>query len=77
MAKTKQTYDVIADGWLFGDYYRAGDTIQLHPEQAAQDMPPHGSMLKLSASASPSAPTRSRSATTAAPATPAQKRGQE
>lgn len=74
MAKTKQTYDVIADGWLFGDYYRAGDTIQLHPEQAAQDMPPHGSMLKLSASAAPSA---SAPATTAAPATPAKKRGQE
>lgn len=74
MAKTKQTYDVIADGWLFGDYYRAGDTIQLYPEQAAQDMPPHGSMLKLSASAAPSA---TAPATTAAPATPAKKRGQE
>lgn len=46
MAKTKETYEVAQDGFLFGDFYKAGTTIELYPEQARYDLPPHGSMLK-------------------------------
>ncbi len=56
-AKTKQTYEVVADGFLFGDFYKVGDRISLYPEQAVHDMPPHGSMLK--PVAKPSEPARS------------------
>lgn len=49
MAAAKTTYTVVAPGFLFGDYYKPGDTIELHPEQAKYDLPPHGSMLMLPA----------------------------
>ena len=45
MAK-KQKYEVAQDGFLAGDYHRAGETVEMYPEQAAYDLPPHGSMLK-------------------------------
>lgn len=46
MAKAeKQRYAVTADGWLLGQFYRAGDVVELYPAQAAADMAPHGSML--------------------------------
>ena len=45
MTAAKITYTVAEAGFLFGDYYKPGDTIALHPEQAKYDLPPHGTML--------------------------------
>lgn len=42
----KRTYEVMVDGFLLGDFYRAGDKVELHPEQARYDLPPHGTMLR-------------------------------
>lgn len=61
MAAVKTTYTVAEAGFLFGDYYKAGDTIDLHPAQAKYDLPPHGSMLTLPAAGSPS-PTKKKPA---------------
>lgn len=46
MAKAeKQRYAVLVDGWLMGQFHKAGDVVELYPAQAAGDMAPHGSML--------------------------------
>lgn len=58
MAKTKETYEVAQDGFLLGDFYRAGDKVELYPEQARYDLPPHGSMLKPLAATPAAAPAR-------------------
>lgn len=46
MSKTKVTYEVVQDGFLLGDFYRAGARVELFPEQARYDLPPHGAMLR-------------------------------
>lgn len=61
MAAAKTTYTVVEPGFLFGDYYKSGDTIDLLPEQARYDLPPHGSMLMLPA-AGPSASAKKKPA---------------
>lgn len=45
--KAKRTYEVLVDGFLLGDFYKAGTRVELYPEQAAYDLAPHGSMLRL------------------------------
>lgn len=46
MAQIKQTYEVVQDGFLLGDFYRTGDKVELYPVQARYDLPPHGTMLR-------------------------------
>lgn len=58
MAKIKQTYEVAQDGFLLGDFYKAGTTVDLYPEQARYDLPPHGTMLKPLAAMPATAPAR-------------------
>lgn len=70
MAKIKQTYEVVQDGFLFGDFYKAGATIDLYPEQASYDLPPHGTMLKAPSSAAPAAAAPARRAAPGAKSAP-------
>lgn len=45
--RRKRTYKVLVAGYYLGDYYAAGATIELLPEQAEYDTPPHGNGLAL------------------------------
>lgn len=55
-AQTKQTYDVVADGWILGDYYKAGQTVELLPAQAKYDLPAHGGHMLRERVAPPATP---------------------
>lgn len=44
---TKQSYDVLKDGFIAGNHYKTGDTIEMAPGEAKYLAEPYGNRLRL------------------------------